>query len=85
MRATDTPLATNPLLLTLCCLPFKKLKYQFPVWGLSGSCLSFCDKSSCFTQSKALLKSIENKRTALHSGVSRNLLTLLKKVRSHPF
>ena len=62
--------------ITLCFLSRKKPNHQFIIYGLSGRLLSFSARSLWLTESKALLKSIANIRTALHLGSSRNLQIL---------
>ena len=59
--------------ITLCFLSRKKPNHQFIIYGLSGKLLSFSARSLWLTESKALLKTVANIRTALHLGSSRNL------------
>ena len=57
---------------TLCLLSFKKFKYQLIIHGFSGSFFNLFARSSCFTESKASLKShIAKRRTAVQSGLSK--------------
>ena len=71
------PLFTNShspwkLFYIMHCWRFsRKLKYQLIMNGVNGISLSLQDKSSWLTLSNALLKSMANKRTALHLGSSR--------------
>ena len=53
--------------------PLKSSSTNFLViymYGFSGSFFNLLARSSCFTESKALLESIANGRTALQSGSS---------------
>ena len=43
------------------------------LYGLSWSFFNLLARSSCFTESKALLKSLAKRRTALQSGNEKNM------------
>ena len=62
--------------ITFCFLSRKNLNHQFIIYRLTGRLLSFSARIWWLTESKALLKSIANIRTALHLGSSRNLQIL---------
>ena len=62
--------------ITFCFLSRKKPSHQFIIYRVTGRLLSFSARIWWLTESKALLKSIANIRTALHLGSSRNLQIL---------
>ena len=55
---------------TLCFLSFKKFKCQLVIYGFSGSFFTLLARSSCFTESKALLMSISKRQTRTVSTFS---------------